>query len=189
MRAPKTWKGFEMVSPILADADDAAPLTRETLLNPTLSGEGKAQPLFSVTALFFTAVFGGPIAIIIFSYLNAMALGRGAMEAMRYLVTTLVSILVLGFIFSWSEIRTPGSWLAGVAKDDVDVIVNVAYRVYGILVWHELYRRHRQFYAAAELLLAKPRSPWGIAFLCVIAGAFLGPLLGGLMLIFAQKVF
>lgn len=55
---------------------EPATLSREDLLQPTLGTAKPPEAIYSARALFFTAFFGGPFAIIFLSALNARLLGH-----------------------------------------------------------------------------------------------------------------
>ena len=51
---------------------------REHLLTPSLSADGPPAALYSIRSNFLVAVFGGPLAILLYSTLNSWRLRRAA---------------------------------------------------------------------------------------------------------------
>ena len=119
------------------------------LLKPTLSSEDSGRALYSSRALFFTAFFGGPMAIVL---LSALA------------------------IFLFHVIVVPEGtyglkWLAEYRR--TTPVFKYGPRVMGLIFWSIAFAIHRKYYKAMALMEVTPLNPWGSAIICVVIGGII----------------
>lgn len=152
------------------------PDNRDDLLTPVLDTEPLPVPAYSTRAQFFTAFFGGPFAIILFSGLNAYHMGRLNKDAWRYALITILSVTVVVLVVSVSVSPAPPAWLTESLGGDGSRVLRWGSRLLGLLVWLALWAPYRRYHKAAEIMGAAPRNPWLPAIVCV-GGAVLANIL------------
>jgi lysylphosphatidylglycerol synthetase-like protein (DUF2156 family) len=126
------------------------------LLRPTLSGLRSEQPLYSQTALFATAFFGGPAAVALLFGLNSQRSRRGAAD-----LSIALAVLVLGLI-------------GVVAVRDVLHLAGsearIAVRLLGLAAFAVCWLRHRALYRAQSMFGASEPNGWGVGLAAIVVG-------------------
>lgn len=145
------------------------PGNRDYLLTPVLESEQMPVPAYSTGAHFFTAFFGGPFAIILFSALNAAHMGRLQKDAWRYLLATIVSFAAIMWVVSASLSISPPAWMLSLFDGETSRAIRWGGRAFGLVVWLALWLPYRRYYKAAEIMGVEPKNPWGPAIACVAA--------------------
>ncbi len=133
------------------------------LLKPSLT-KTSAPPLYSTRANFFVAFFGGPLAITLFSALNARRLRRLGQDLPFYLLGL---ALYLG-LFAWLALNYPTGpdLLEGALEARRNPFIRYGGRFLGLVLWGGYYLRHRPFHKASDLLGLDSPNPWGPALAC-----------------------
>lgn len=149
------------------------PENLEYLLTPVLESERMPVPAYSAGAHFFTAFFGGPFAIILFSALNAAHMGRSQKDAWRYVLAMIVSIGVISWIILGTQSGSGPAWLVGLFDYDTSRAVRIGGRAFGLMVWGVLWFPYRRYYKAAEMMGVEMKTPWIPAVSCIAAGLVL----------------
>jgi hypothetical protein len=143
----------------------------EHLLQPTLSSEEQRVPIFSVRACFFTAFFGGPLAVILLLALNSNRLKRLKNDLFFYLVGTLASLVYLFIILDIPEGADVSEWL--VSQRHENMFYRYGSRGIGLFFWAAYYYLHKQYYKTMSLFDMEPPNPWIPAIICILAGGLL----------------
>ncbi len=151
------------------------------LLQPSLSGDRPARPIYSAQAGFWVAFFGGPVAIALFGGLNARRLGRLRREWPLYAGMGAI-FLVLGVVFFVSP-QIVG--MEPQSTGDQSRSFRLGSRGFALVLWLAMFALHRRYHRAAEMLGEDPPSPWkpAIAFIVIgilvsMAVAMVGLILG-----------
>lgn len=126
------------------------------LLQPSLGRDVAARPLYSTTALFLPAFFGGPASAAIIFALNAHRANRFAPDLPLVVLGVAVAIaapwLIIG---AWSEAPEWSRYLL---------------RALGIAAAGLYYLRHRALYRTQELFGLSPPSGWVAGLSALAAG-------------------
>lgn len=142
----------------------------EHLLQPTLSTEEQKVPIFSVRACFFTAFFGGPLAITLLSALNSNKLKRLKQDLIFYFVSISAFLIYLFIILDIPEGADISEWTATQRRE------NILYRYggkgLGLLFWMAYYYLHNQYYKTMSLFDMEAPNPWIPAIICIVIGGF-----------------
>ncbi len=139
----------------------------EALLTPSLGARSGANSLYSVRASFFVAFFGGPVAALIFGFLNSRRLGREREDGWLYGVIALPLIVLLvwlGYAASADELP---AWL-GTTKE-ASSLRRFLPRALALLIFGGIYLRLRPFFKAAELSGQPAPDPWRPGLVTVAA--------------------
>jgi hypothetical protein len=149
------------------------PEYREYLLTPVLESEQMPVPAYSTGAHFFTAFFGGPFAIILFSALNASHMGRLQRDAWRYVLAMILSLVAIGWVISVSQSGSAPPWMVELFDSDTSRAVRWGGRAFGLVVWLALWLPYRRYHKAAEIMGVEMQKPWGPAIGCIVAAIML----------------
>ena len=136
------------------------------LLQPSLSGDMPAGPIYSAQAGFWVAFFGGPVAIALFGGLNARRLGRLRREWPLYAGTAVI-FLVLGMVFFLSP-EFVG--MHPQSSGDQSRSFRLGSRGLALVLWLATFALHRRFHRAATMLGEDPPSPWKPAITFIVIG-------------------
>ncbi len=140
----------------------------ESLLDPSLEGSVRSDPIYSVQACFFVAFLGGPFAIIFFSGLNAHRLRRLARDAWALVLAALVTAFFIGLI----SLRDAGGevpeWLSFLG-DGRTGVRNFA-RLLALVLFGGFYLLHQRFHRASALRADEAPSPWVPGLVATLAG-------------------
>ncbi len=155
-----------------------APGELETLLEPSLEGEGAARPIYSVKATFFVAFLGGPLAVTLFSALNSKRLGRLRRDLPIY---ALGVAAVAATVYLYARYAFDGGMLELAADDRRELVRRYRWlsRGMAIALCGLYYLPHRGAHRAQQLLGEDPPSPWRAGIACTVADAVVR---GGAML-------
>lgn len=137
----------------------------EDLLRPSLSPGHRKVRLYSPTAMFYTAFFGGPVAALAFSTLNSKQLDRTKEDQLWYVlagVGTLLWIFTTIYVARFTDVIPP-DFLGGVERTGRYII-----RAFGLALWGGFYFMHRPFHRTNELVGAEPLNPWKPAIGCIL---------------------
>jgi hypothetical protein len=147
----------------------------DELLRPSLSPEttGSAA-IYSPNALFLTAFFGGPFALIGIAALNASRLGRLRQDS-GYLIAGI--LLTIGFV---TIMYQPGfEWhMAGLSEA---AGARTLSRALALLLALAAYLLHRRFYRSMAIVGLDAPSPWAAAIGCCLLG--IGALAAAIILV------
>ena len=138
----------------------------QDLLQPSLSGDMPARPIYSAQAGFWVAFFGGPMAIALFGGLNARRLGRLRREWPLY-----AGAAVIFFVLSVVFFLSPD--LVGMdpqATGEQSRSFRLGSRGFALIVWLTMFALHRRFHRAAVMLGEDPPSPWKPAIAFIVIG-------------------
>lgn len=132
----------------------------DDLLRPSLDASRPLLPLYSATACWMTAFFGGPLAALIIFAENYRRAGLLRREAHWLLAGAGTALASLYYLVIAAQARGAG------AGGDVRLQVRLAALAIAAL----LYWRLRPALRAQELFDIKPPNPWPIALLAIAAG-------------------
>lgn len=142
-------------------------LSREALLQPTLSENSPTAAPYSIQATFFTGFFGGPLAALAILALSSLRLRRLARDALVYL-----ALLLLTVVGSWALYKTA----AGAAvRDWLGAHLGTSYlrytfRFVALIIVGLGYLLHRREHRNADLVgLARPNG-WIAGIFCIFLG-------------------
>lgn len=124
------------------------------LLQPSIGAAAPAHPIYSQTALFVPAFFGGPVAAAVVFGINAARLRRLPQDAGWIAAGVLLVLLV--------------PWLA--LRWDAQPYLRYLVRGAGVLAALAYAWRHRPHYRAQELFGVNSPSGWGVGFAALLAG-------------------
>lgn len=133
------------------------------LLQPSIGQLSSPQrAIYSATAGYLTAFFGGPFAAVGMAGLNAWRLGRLRTDALALaggaaLATGSLSFLLRPDLFGWANLDF--------SMGDV----RIGARVLGLLLFGAFWFLHRSYYRAMQFLGLEPPSPWLPAIACIFA--------------------
>jgi len=150
----------------------------ENLLKPELAVEDSAQSIYSSRALFFTAFFGGPLALIFLAAKNSKMLNRLQTDIMIYIGAIIGFIVFLYFVIVVPENAEGLKWLGEYRR--ANPVFKYGPRALALVFWSIVYALHRPYHKAMTVMGLEPLRPWGQAILCSIIGAIIqmGILLG-----------
>lgn len=138
---------------------------REHLLTPSLSAHAPPATLYSIRSSFLVAVFGGPLAILLYASLNSWRLRRAAD------IPVYIAGLALLVALLYAAIAAPHtlSGLAGfLGKDTMRALSSaLSMGLCGVF-----YLLHKKQHRSAALFDTKPPSPWIPAIACMVGGYF-----------------
>lgn len=138
---------------------------RAHLLTPSLSAGAPPATLYSIRSSFLVAVFGGPLAILLYSALNSWRLRRAADIPVHLAGLALLAALL------YAAIAAP-HMLAGLAhllgKDTMRVLSSVL----SLGLCGVFYLLHKKQHRSAALFDTKAPSPWIPAIACMVIGYF-----------------
>lgn len=123
----------------------------DDLFQPSLSAESPPRALYSPTACWVTAFFGGPIAALIIFGVNFHRAGLAAREA-GWLV--MASAIAIATLIQMAYARA-GAAETGADADDRLLVRGAALAIAGLLYW-----RLRSAFRAQEMFAVKPPEPW-----------------------------
>lgn len=152
----------------------------EHLLQPTLSNEAQRVPIFSVRACFFTAFFGGPLAITLLSALNSNRLKRLKNDLVFYFFGISAFLVYLFFILDIPEGTNVSEWTASQRRENM--FYRYGSRGMGLIFWAAYYYLHKQYYKTMAFFDMERPNPWISAIACILAGGFFQFLLGMLVI-------
>jgi hypothetical protein len=136
---------------------------REHLLTPSLSADGPPAALYSIRSSFLVAVFGGPLAILLYSSLNSWRLRR-TVDIPVYIAGLALLVALLHAAIAAPQVL---SGLAGfLGKDTVRALSSaLSMGLCGVF-----YLLHRKQHRSAALFDTKPPSPWIPAIASMVIG-------------------
>lgn len=147
----------------------------EQLLQPTLTNETQRVPIFSVRACFFTAFFGGPLAVTLLSALNSNRLKRLKNDLIIYLIGISAFFVYLFIILDIPEGANVREWIASQRRENM--FYRYGSRGMGLFLWAAYYYLHKQYYKTMSLFDMEPPNPWISAIICILAAGFIQVLL------------
>lgn len=129
------------------------------LLQPSIGRVEPTRPLYSSTALFVPAFFGGPVAAAIIFGMNASRAGRLPRDAACLVAGALLLVIV--------------PWTALAFWPEVATQMRLVIRAAGLLAAAVFYWRHRQLHRAQALFGVSSPSGWipGIGAIVLGMGA------------------
>jgi hypothetical protein len=141
------------------------------LLRPSLGGEAALRPLYSPRANFIVAFFGGPLALILFSGLNARRLRRLPKDLPFYVGAFAIVALAL-YALAATSLGTSIAVALG-SEGSARQVTRIGSRVLALLLWGFFHLRHRRFQRSAELWDAPRPNPWPAGLACTALGTAL----------------
>jgi hypothetical protein len=140
------------------------------LLKPELAEAGPNRSLYSPTALFLTAFWGGPLAVMALSALNSKRMVRLKKDAPCYIVFPAVL-----FTFYYFAITVPDgvhglSWLDEYRRSHP--FYKHGPKALALIFWAVSHALHKKQHKAMQLLNIKPKSPWLAAVAASLLGGF-----------------
>jgi hypothetical protein len=136
----------------------------DELLKPTLeAGDGQQRAIYSTTAGYMTAFFGGPFAAIALTTLNSMRLKRLAADAWLLLGATLLSVLVTILLYRPQLLGQPDFALS-------DNMLRLLLRAYALGVFGAGYYVHKRYYRNMEVMGLQPPQAWAAGLGCIVVG-------------------
>lgn len=142
----------------------------EHLLQPTLSSEEQRVPIFSVRACFFTAFFGGPLAVTVLSALNSKRLTRLKKDLIFYFIGMAVFLVYLFILLDIPEDANISEWMSSQRRENM--IYKYGSRGLGLIFWAVFYYLHKQYHKTMSLFDMEPPNPWVSAIICIVIGGF-----------------
>jgi hypothetical protein len=133
---------------------------RDDLLRPSLQASDAGQKaIYSTTAGYLTAFFGGPFAAIGMSALNAWRLGRLRADALAMVAALALTFTVFAFLLRPDAFGQP----------DLEITtrsIRLATRVLGLALFGAFWLLHKRYYRGMQLLGLPPPNPWPAAIAC-----------------------
>jgi len=145
------------------------------LLQPSIDRVDSPQrAIYSATAGYLTAFFGGPFAAVGMAGLNAWRLGRLRTDAMALaggisVAVGLITFLLRPELFGRADLEF--------ATRDV----RIASRALALVLFGAYWLMHRRYYRGTRLLGLEPPKPWPAAVACIVTNLALMTLLVGLL--------
>lgn len=138
----------------------------QDLLTPSLETTGTVkQPLYSNTAMFFTAFFGGGLAVTLLAGLNAWRSGNFSQHWPWLMLSAVASLMLILWYFGLLPVLSLPDLHALLGKWDVSI--RVVNRALGLLLWFGFFVLFRREFKAMTLMGINPPSPWLPAIGCV----------------------
>lgn len=141
---------------------------KNSLLQPVLSEAHSKIALISSRALFFTAFFGGPVAIILLSALNSQRLKRLKHDFLLYGAGLIILVAAFFYFIDIPEGAQGWQWIGEYRRNHP--IFRYGHRVLALAYWAVSYGLHRRFHKSMVLMDIEPLSPWIPAIVCVLVG-------------------
>jgi hypothetical protein len=141
------------------------------LLKAELSTEGSGRSLYSSKALFFTAFFGGPIAVVLLSALNSRLLNRLKSDLIFYFLAGFLIFAFLYYVIVVPENAQGIKWLGEFRR--ANPVFKYGPRVIALIFWVISYALHRKFHKAIAIMGLKPMKPWVPGIICTIVGGII----------------
>lgn len=142
---------------------------QDSLLTPSLGTQSPSTRLYSSTASFWAAFWGGPLGVILFSALNSWRLRR-PLDGLAYLAGLGLYAGVLYLMIAGAAL--PGMvWLndfLGTRRGAASVLMHAG----ALLCWSGFYLLHRRQHRSMALFGAKAPKPWLPALGCMAIGYF-----------------
>ena len=142
----------------------------EHLLQPTLSIKEQRVPIFSVRAGFFTAFFGGPLAVTLLSALNSRRLKRLKKDLILYFIGISGFLVYLFILLDIPQGVNISEWMSSQRRENM--VYKYGSRGLGLVFWAVYYYLHKQYYKTMSLFDMEPPNPWTSAILCIVIGGF-----------------
>ncbi|MGH8221486.1 MAG: hypothetical protein ACREQZ_00800 [Woeseiaceae bacterium] len=145
----------------------------DSLLQPSLN---RQQPvsIFSPSALFATAFFGGALGVTVMAAMNSVRLRRVQRD---------LPILVLGPLSAVAVVFSAHHYYPGADARDLRLAVRAA----GLLCWLGFYAMHRMEYKAMNSMGLAPRRPWVAALISIAMGMLGSVLLGQFLTTYPER--
>lgn len=140
------------------------------LLTPELSESGRVRPFYSSVALFMTAFFGGPVAVMLLSALNSKKMMRLKKDALYYIVFPIIIFTFYYFAITVPEGVHGLSWLEEYRHSHP--IYKHGPKALALIFWTVSYALHKKQHKIMQLFDIKPKNPWIAAIACSLLGAF-----------------
>ena len=145
------------------------------LLQPSIGRVDSAQrPIYSVTAGYLTAFFGGPFAAVGMAGFNAWRLGRLRADALALAGGVAVAVGLIAFMLRPDLFGRADLEFA--TRD-----VRIASRALALALFGAYWFMHRRYYRGMRFLGLEPPRPWPAAIACVVADLAFMMLLVGLL--------
>lgn len=150
-------------------------MTGNDLLQPSIGRvEASQRAIYSVTAGYLTAFFGGPFAAVGMAGLNARRLGRLRTDALALaggiaLAVGLIALLLRPELFGRGDLDFS-------ARD-----VRIGSRVLALFLFGAYWLLYRRYHRGMKFLGLDPPRPWLAAIACIVADWTLTMLLIGLL--------
>lgn len=138
-------------------------MTDNELLQPSIAKvDGPQRAIYSTTAGYLTAFFGGPFAAIGMAGLNAWRLGRlrtdaPALAGGAALAVGLVVFLLRPDLFGQADLDFS-------TRD-----LRIGVRILALLLFGAFWFLHRRYYRGMQLLGLESPQPWPAAIACIVA--------------------
>ena len=147
----------------------------DELLKPSLSDAGSTPtPIYSTTAGFATAFFGGPFAAVALTAVNSGRLRRLAADAPMLLALAAVSLLIIAFCANPALFGQPDFRLGNVG-------MRLVGRGAGLGVFSVSWLMHRRYYRSMQVIGIEPPKGWIAGLACIVFGALSSLALIGLV--------
>ena len=145
------------------------------LLRPSIGTVDSPQrPLYSATAGYLTAFFGGPFAATGMAGLNAWRLGRLRTDALALAGGMAIAIGLVAFMLRPDLFGRPEIDFA--TRD-----VRIGMRVLALLLFGAFWLLHRRYYRGMQFLGLEAPNPWPAAIACIAADIGLTMLLATML--------
>lgn len=150
---------------------------REHLLTPSLTANVPSAAPYSTRSSFLVALFGGPLAILLYAALSSWRLRR-AIDAPVYVAGLALLVALLYAAIVDKPLLAGAAAILG--KDTIRFLSSaLSLGLCGVF-----YLLHKKQHRSAALFATKPPSPWIPAIACIAAGYFgvrgLGMLIAGI---------
>ncbi|MGE0031013.1 MAG: hypothetical protein AB7T20_07835 [Steroidobacteraceae bacterium] len=133
---------------------------REDLLRPSLQASDSGQKaIYSTTAGYLTAFFGGPFAAIGMGILNSWRLGRIRADALIIVAAIAAALAVFSFLLRPELFGQP----------ELDVTtrnIRLVTRLLALALFGAFWLLHKRYYRGMQLLALAPPNPWPAAIAC-----------------------
>lgn len=143
----------------------------KSLLQPVLSGTQSEIAIISSRALFLTAFFGGPVAIILLSAFNSQQMQRLKNDLLFYGAAVVVLAGAISLILEIPEGAQGWQWLGEYRRNNP--VFRYGPRVLALAFWAASYALHRRFHKSMDLMDIEPLNPWMPAIVCILVGGAL----------------
>ncbi|HKE95139.1 MAG TPA: hypothetical protein VKB34_12585 [Povalibacter sp.] len=143
-------------------------ISREELLQPSLSDEQPAAAPYSVRTTFLSGFFGGPFGALAISMTNSVRLRRVSRDVPLWLG---LLALTLGGAWALHHAASAAGIRAWMMTNSGANIVRLVYRVAGVLIVGLGYLLHRREQRNTDLRAIERPNGWIAGLACIVLGA------------------